>query len=671
MTRHIVYNILNSILENVPQAIFWKDVDSVYLGCNQVFVTAAGLNHPDEIIGKTDFDLPWTREESEIFRAGDREVIRSNKVKGHIVVQRHNRAGECIWVEASKIPLTDGVEVFGVLGVFEDITERRLAEEALRASEARARQIQVETETLLRRHQALMKTAIDGIHVLDIRGNLVEASDSFCSMLGYSQEEALTINVSDWDRKWSAEEWRKRIKGLIEGRVSSTFETMHCRKDGSMVNVEVSCTGVQMEGWHYLFCSSRDITERKRVEAERQMMQTQLMQAQKMKSIGHLTGGIAHDFNNMLGAMLGYAELIKQMSSGSSSADARTQKYIGEILTAGNRAKELIRQMLLFSRPHHESYDGAVPSTLILPAVKEIVYLLRASIPSTIEISYAGEDENLRALIQPVQLHQILMNLAINARDAIGEYGRIEIRLARRRLSGICDSCHEPFSGDYVEIAVSDTGMGIPAHQLPKIFDPFFTTKEVGRGTGMGLSVVHGIVRALGGHVRVNSEAGRGTTFHILLPGVASVVQGTFEHAMDIPHVDNLLQGLRIMVVDDEHAMSSMLEELLGMHGAKVSAYNHPLEALSAFTRDSGSVDMVITDESMPEMSGIDMSRTMLNQKPDLPILLCTGYSENVNPKIAAQVGILGFMVKPLVVSELLQWIQKLAAISRHNARSS
>ena len=397
-------------------------------------------------------------------------------------------------------------------------------------------------------------------------------------------------------------------------------------------------------------------------------MQTQLMQAQKMESIGHLTGGIAHDFNNMLGAMLGYAELIKQTSSGSSAADACTQKYIGEILTAGNRAKELIRQMLLFSRPHPESYDGAVPSTFILPAVKEIVYLLRASIPGTIEISYAGEDENLRALIQPVQLHQILMNLAINARDAIGEYGRIEIRLARRRLSGICDSCHEPFSGDYVEIAVSDTGMGIPAHQLPKIFDPFFTTKEVGRGTGMGLSVVHGIVRALGGHVMVNSEAGRGTTFRILLPGVASVAQGTFEHAMDIPHVDNLLQGLRIMVVDDEHAMSSMLQELLGMHGAaEVSACNHPLEALTVFTRDPGSVDLVITDETMPEMSGMDMAKAMLKQKPWLPILLCTGYSDNVNARIAAQAGISGFMVKPLVVSELLQWIQKLAAISRQN----
>ena len=253
MTRHIVYNILNSILENVPQAIFWKDVDSVYLGCNQAFATAAGLNHPDEITGKTDFDLPWTREESEIFRADDREVIRSNKVKGHIVVQRHNRAGECIWVEASKIPLTDGREVFGVLGVFEDITERRHAEEALRESEARARRIQAETETLLRRHQALMKTAIDGIHVLDIRGDLVEANDSFCSMLGYTPEEALTLNVSDWDRNWSAEELRKRIKHLIEGRISSTFETMHCRKDGSMVNVEVSCTGVQTEDWYYLY----------------------------------------------------------------------------------------------------------------------------------------------------------------------------------------------------------------------------------------------------------------------------------------------------------------------------------------------------------------------------------------------------------------------------------
>ncbi len=653
MTRDAIQNILNLVLDNVPQAIFWKDLNSVYLGCNKAFASGAGLAHPDEIVGKTDFDLPWTREESEVFRADDRDVMRNNAAKMHIVLRRRNIAGEHIWVEASKMPLTDGGKVFGVLGVYENITERQQAEEALRESEARYRTIQKATAALLHRNQVFMQNAIDGIHVLDIQGNLVEANDSFCKMLGYKTEEVKCLNVSDWDKTWTAEELLERIRKIVLAGDSVTFETVHCRKDGSLINTEISCTGMEIGRQYYLFCASRDISGRKDIETERQMLLTQLLQSQKMESIGHLAGGIAHDFNNMLGAMLGYTELIKQASTGASQK--RVHKYSDEILTAGNRAKELISQMLMFSSPHQDSRE--VPITSLQPALKEVVYLLRASIPSSIEIHYHIEEAELSARIQPVHLHQILMNLLINARDAIGDHGRIDVRLSSRTLSGICASCHASFSGDYVQLSVKDSGSGISEQQLSKIFDPYFSTKGVGKGTGMGLSVVHGIVHALGGHIAVASEVGRGTTFRLML--LKATVTGKQEQAIAVPDtVDNMLSGLRIMVVDDEHAMSSMLYELLSMHGAEVTVYNLPMEALADLLCNQDKFDLVITDEAMPDISGFDMAKAMLHEKPNLPILLCTGYSEHVNADIARQNGIAGFMVKPLETQKLLQWIK-------------
>jgi len=404
----------------------------------------------------------------------------------------------------------------------------------------------------------------------------------------------------------------------------------------------------------------QDITERMLAEAEREKLQAQLLQSQKMESIGHLTGGIAHDFNNMLGAMLGYAELLKHVTATPSPDPQRTQKYIDAIIAAGNRTKELITQMLIFSRPQAAEPSGEAPVTLLQPVVKEVMHLLRSTIASSIELNYTIEDEDLRARIQPVHLHQILMNLAINARDAIGEYGRIDVNLAQREVAATCDACHTSFSGDYVVFTVRDSGQGIPEHLLTKIFDPFFTTKEVGKGTGMGLPVVHGIVHALGGHITVESAAGRGTVVRVLLPTVrVEVLHEVVDVVSGSDAADGVLSGLRIMVVDDERAMASMLQEMLSMHGAHVVAYNKPREALAAFERNPGSVDLVVTDETMPKLSGLDMARIMLRLRPGIPIILCTGYSAHVNEDIARQAGLSGFMYKPVEMPILLGLIAR------------
>jgi len=403
------------------------------------------------------------------------------------------------------------------------------------------------------------------------------------------------------------------------------------------------------------FVTVADITERKKSEQNAQKLRDQLIQATKMEAVGHLTAGIAHDFNNMLGAIMGYAELSKHfIPSGSSE---KIDGYLDEILKASNRAKELISQMLTFSRLTPDTPGENAPVTLLTPVVKEVVSLLRSSIPSTIDLNYEVEDADLKSLILPINLHQIILNLGINARDAIGEYGKINITLGKYVTRGqVCDSCQQHFAGEFAQLTVSDTGTGIELHVLKNIFNPFFTTKVVGKGTGMGLPVVHGLVHALGGHIQVESILGKGTAISVLLP--LALTAASDESLINIPvSTGGTLVGLSIMVVDDELFMTAMLQEFLSMRGAQITTFNSPLAAWTAFEHQPHSVDVVITDETMPGLSGMHLAERMLKLRPDLPIILCTGYSDHATAELAEKAGLAGFFYKPLKLNVLLERI--------------
>lgn len=404
-----------------------------------------------------------------------------------------------------------------------------------------------------------------------------------------------------------------------------------------------------------------EIIERKQIEKKSEEMREQLAQASKMESIGHLTAGIAHDFNNILGAMMGYTELSQHMIAAGKANNIHP--YLDEIYTSGTRAKELIRQMLTFSRLSPDEAGGKAPVTVLSTIVKEVLSMLRSSTPSTIDLNYSIENDELRARILPVNLHQILLNLIVNARDALGEYGRIDITLSQQHYEHeLCSSCKMPISGDYVQIKVQDSGSGIPGHILKKVFDPFFTTKGVGKGTGMGLSVVHGLVHAQKGHIFVQSSDNTGTTFSILLP--IESAEGNPQVISDIISSTSNIKGAKIMVVDDEPALTNMLKEFLTAHGAHIVAFTDPIKALQEFLQTGVNIDIVITDESMPGMSGMLLSEKLLKQKPGLPIILCTGYSERATPESAAKIGIAAFFNKPLNMKELLHKIQILREVA-------
>jgi PAS domain S-box-containing protein len=493
----------------------------------------------------------------------------------------------------------------------------------------------------------------------DIHGNITYLNENFVQAFGYTRADIPTVNQW-WILAYPDQAYRELVirewgEGLESMQLGNPFPQLEVRvrcKNGEVRTVLVHPAKLsETENLVFLY----DITERKQKEKEASALREQITQSTKMESIGHLTAGIAHDFNNMLGAMMGYSELSQHMlASGKVGAVVGYQE---EILKAGNRAKELIAQMLTFSRLA-PGVGAETPTIQLAPIMKEVVALLRSSIPSTVDLNYHIENEDLKTHIQPVQLHQIILNLGINARDAMGEYGKIDISLSKYHGDKqLCSSCKMVHTGDYALISVKDSGSGIPEHILNQIFDPFFTTKGIGKGTGMGLSVVHGLVHAVGGHIQVESNAVSGTAINILLP-LASSDASPIERVGNITAVN--IKGVTIMVVDDEQSMSTMLHEFLAMQGARVISFTSPILALEAFRQNADSIDIVVTDEAMPGLSGMHLAEHMLKLKPAIPIILCTGYSEHATPDSAAQMGIAGFFYKPLKMNELLLKIQAL-----------
>ena len=412
-------------------------------------------------------------------------------------------------------------------------------------------------------------------------------------------------------------------------------------------------------------CFRRDITDRYNKAREQDLLEKQLHQAQKMELIGHLTGGIAHDFNNILSAVFGYAELM-QMSR-TVHADDELAGYVQEVLQAGIRAKELVAQLLTFSHRR----EAASEAIRVTPIVRDVTKLLRSTMPSTISIACELGDDLPEVLISPVQLHQVLMNLGVNARDAIGESGAVRIRAERAILAEphICASCHQRFFGAHLVISVRDSGLGIPPENLMRIFDPFFTTKEVGRGSGLGLSVLHGIVHSANGHIAVTTEAGHGSEFRIYLPPHASaptplVAEGGQESGRQA------ICG-RVMVVDDEASIVRFMTVLLENLGCQVTAMTSANEALRLIRENPRCVDLVFTDQTMPEQSGLELARAILACRPDMPIVLSTGYSNAVDEEKIRQAGVRRLLSKPVPAKVLADIVADYLAVSAGPASSA
>ena len=384
----------------------------------------------------------------------------------------------------------------------------------------------------------------------------------------------------------------------------------------------------------------RDITEKKVIEA-------QLLQARKMGSIGTLAGGIAHDFNNILSGIMGYTELALD----SVERESLLYNNLQEVFRAGKRARDLVKQILTFSRQTGQDRKPIQVRHIVNEALK----FLRASLPTSTEVRRNIQSDAL-VLADPTQIHQVLMNLCTNADHAMREKGGVlEVKLEEVELDADFTALQPDMKpGAYLNLTVSDTGNGMPPDVLERIFDPFFTTKETGEGTGMGLSVVHGIVGSYGGAITAYSEPGQGSTFKVYLPIIETRKEAHIGPEESIPTGSE-----RILFVDDESVLVNIGKQIFESLGYEVATRTSSIEALELFKNQPDRFDLVITDMTMPNMTGEDLAQELMRIKPNIPIILCTGFSAKIDDQKASAVGIRALVMKPIVKREIATTVRK------------
>ena len=537
------------------------------------------------------------------------------------------KTGQRVPLEVSTRLVYAGDQPIGVQGIARDITERQRAQAALRDSEERYRK--------------LVEQAPDGI-AIHSQGTLIFINPTGAKLLAAAHpDHLLGRSVFDFIPPACHNLARTRIQQVYDTGFAELIETQLVRLDGYIIDVEVTGIATTYQEQPAVQVVIRDITARKRLEA-------QLRQAQKMEAIGTLAGGVAHDFNNILAALLGYTELALLDMSESSTAWQNLQR----VLIAGHRAKKLIRQILTFSRQSEQERKPVQLSLL----VKETLSLLRASLPSTIEIQQQITAAADTVWADPTQMHQVLMNLGMNAAHAMRDTGGVlEVCLAPVEVTATFAAAHPRLrSGPCVRLTVRDTGQGIIPEALERIFDPFFTTKELHEGTGLGLAVVHGIVTSHDGAITVASTPGQGTIFEIYLSRIEEASADTAYLDAPIPG-----SGEHVLFVDDEVVLAQLGREMLEHLGYTVTAHTSSIEALEAFRAAPQRFDLVITDQTMPTMTGETLARELRRLRLDIPIILCTGFSHTMTAEKAQAIRLNAFLMKPLTARELARVIRQ------------
>jgi PAS domain S-box-containing protein len=512
--------------------------------------------------------------------------------------------------------------------VMSDITARKQAEEALRESAVR--------------RLSIIETAMDGFWLVDTQGRLVEVNQTYARMSGYSVEELLSLRIPDLEAAETAADTAEHMQKIMR-QGEDRFETKHRRKDGSVFDVEVS---VQCRSGKdgTLVCFLRDITVRKRVEGLH-------LQTQKLESLGTLASGIAHDFNNILSAIRGHVDLAAE----DVGPDHAVAPRLESIRKASERASELVRRITAFGRPveaHRQVVDLRV-------VVGEALALLRSTLPASISLQTDYAQDAPMVTADAGQVHEAIVNLTTNAVHAIGERAgsityrlepvQVDDELARSSSTGL-----EP--GWYARLTVSDSGCGMEAATLARVFDAFYTTKPPDKGTGLGLSMVYGTMRSHGGAVTVQSAPGKGSHFHLYFPATHETVQP--QDAAPAPHLPSA--GKRVLFVDDEEVLVELSEDVFARMGHQVSGFTDPTVALEAFRAHPQDYDVVITDLSMPHMSGLELARAVLAVRPGMPILMMTGHIRDKDQNDAHLAGIRELVYKPVSLQELGHTIDRL-----------
>ncbi|MFT5699410.1 MAG: PAS domain S-box-containing protein [Desulforhopalus sp.] len=627
------------------------------------------LNNIEEIINLILAEYsPANSREHLLFEANAmRELILPDLVEiGHISVHRIERIAQ-LYADLGLVPDTNSVKGFiydpvenntyirKVIFVFSVILIiASVLGVTLLIFNSRLKKRVAEQTEKLRSSNSLLKAVIEGttdaIFLKNLKGQYLLANSSTLKAIGKAEHEVIGKDDSELFPATSAMVINEVDSSVIQSGQPQIAEEQLETSSGVCYWLANKSPYRDPEGNIIgLIGISRDISDLKKIETEKKELHERLIQAQKMESIGTLAGGIAHDFNNILGAILGYAEMIQE----DSPEGSRAREDIDQVIKASHRAKELVKQILAFSRQTELEQRELQPALI----VKEAVKMLRPSLPTTIDIQQDIDSEVGIVLADPTQIHQILTNLTTNAFHAMEETGgTLSISVKNKELKPIdlIGELDDVQPGLFVQISVGDSGSGIAPDIKNKIFDPYFTTKETGRGTGMGLSIVHGIVKNCGGFISLQSELGEGSTFQVFLPIVENEQVGEIV-------VDQQIQfgKDRILFIDDEKMLTKLGKEMLERLGYHVTLSNSSLEALALFQNQPSQFDLVITDQTMPGMTGVDLARRMIQMRPDIPIILCTGFSSIVSEEEAKLIGIREFAFKPLSMKNLSVLIRK------------
>lgn len=632
------------IIEFLPDAILVLDNSKKVIAWNRAMEEMTGVGK-SEIMGEVDYsrvvslygsqrpnlldlldstESPPESNSANISRRGD-------KVYSEAFVANAN-GGKGAHLLAMAAPLLDPLgNRVGAIESIRDITEQKLAHEAIIRAEEK--------------YRSIFENAVMGIFQVTPSGDLISANKAFAKILGYERVDELLDSKSDMAQQLFAEGSRypELVRMIEQYGVIHEFEFRYLRGNGLFTWISINARAVRDENGliEYIEGTAQDISGRK-------MLESRLLQAQKMEAIGTLAGGIAHDFNNILAAVVGFAEMTKL-----GLRDPKLIGYMEQVLHASERAKGLVGQILAFSRADVQEKKP----TDIGSIVEEALKLLRATLPSTIEIGASCAQNLYPVLADRTQIHQVIINLCTNSAHAMPENGGlIEIGVDNFEVVPDMKGLQADLApGPYVKISVSDTGEGIDPAIMGRIFDPFFTTKKKGEGTGLGLSVVYGIVSESEGAVTVQSEPGCGSIFTVYLPGMPGEVKSDPQVAVSLP------RGVeRVLFIDDEELLVEMGKDMLEELGYRVIALTDSVEALRSFREEPDFFDLVITDTTMPKLNGVELSREMLKIRPDIPIIICTGFSELLDEGDALSIGIRKFVMKPFSVKSLAETIRSI-----------
>jgi len=586
-----------SIFDNAVEGIFQSTPEGRFITVNPAMARILAYDLPEELI-QTVTDVSRQLYVNPEDRLKSQEIEVCNGVLQDFVFEARRKDGEKIWLSLNRRTMRDenGVELFRE-GTVQDVTERKRAEAALRESEERYRD--------------LVENAHDIIYSHDLEGNYTSMNKAGEEITGYTLEEALKLKMSDTVAPECLPKVQQMMKRKLAGERVTAYDIEIIAKDGRRVPVEVNTKYVYQNGVAAgVQGIARDVTERKQLE-------DQLRQSQKMEAIGQLAGGVAHDFNNLLTAINGYSSLALQRIN----PENPIKSYLEEIKKAGDRAANLTRQLLAFGR---KQILQPVPLNLN-DIVSDMNKMLRRLIGEDIDLT-ASLNPKLKAIkADPGQIEQVLVNLVVNARDAMPSGGHLTIETMTVELdSEYTGKRLGVVPGRYVMLAVSDTGTGMNEETKARIFDPFFTTKEKGKGTGLGLSTVYGIVKQSGGNIWVYSEEGRGTTFKVYLPQLE-----TAETVESLQVETEIMPGSEtILLLEDEDMVRNLARQILEGAGYKVVEVSRGEEAIKRFAAEDGSIDLLLTDVVMPEMSGKEVADRVCELSPSLKVLFMSGYTD-------------------------------------------